>query len=114
MGRPGLRPGAGGMDPRSPGHAASPVSWKPALNPGDDTSAFAWNPPARCRSVAFMSAQPAEPDERHEVIHLGGMEAAIVPIDDYLRLRAIERRASPEAREEAGIEASIAAHERWV
>jgi len=61
-----------------------------------------------------MSAQPAGPGERHEVIHLGGMEAAIVPIDDYLRLRAIERRASPEAREEAGIEASIAAHERWV
>lgn len=51
-----------------------------------------------------MSAQPAEGDEPYEVIHLGDQEAAIVPIDDLRRLRAIARHASPEALEAAELE----------
>jgi hypothetical protein len=61
-----------------------------------------------------MSAQPAEHDEPYEKIHLGGIEAAIVPIDELRRLRALDRRASPEARLEAEIEADTERHQEWV
>lgn len=59
-----------------------------------------------------MSAQASEPE--HDVIRVGTSEAVIVPIGDYLRLRAIERRASAAEIEAAEIEAAIQAHERWV
>jgi len=64
-----------------------------------------------------MSAQPADfpgGTEPFEVIHLGGEAAAIVPLAELRRLRAIERRASPEAIEDAGIEALLTAHDEWV
>lgn len=61
-----------------------------------------------------MSAQSTEHDEPYEVIHLGEQAAAIVPLDDLRRLRAIARHASPEAIEEAEIEADIEAHRAWV
>jgi len=39
---------------------------------------------------------PAEPGtEPFEVIHLGGQAAVIVPLAEFLRLRALERGASP-------------------
>jgi len=49
-----------------------------------------------------------------EVIHLGGETAAIVPVAELRRLRAVERHASPEALEEAEIEATLAEHDEWV
>jgi len=64
-----------------------------------------------------MSAQAAEnpePAEPYEIIHLGGEAAAIVPLAELRRLRAVERHASPEALEEAEIEATLAAHDEWV
>jgi hypothetical protein len=64
-----------------------------------------------------MSAQPTEEagtDEPFEVIHLGGKAAAIVPLAELRRLRAIERYASPGAIEEAEIEAVLMAHDEWV
>ena len=64
-----------------------------------------------------MSAQSANahgPNGPYEVIHLGGEAAAIVPLSDLRRLRAVERRASAEALEEAEIEATLAAHQEWV
>jgi hypothetical protein len=63
-----------------------------------------------------MSAQPTEPqpEESHGVIRVGTSEAVVVPMGDYLRLRAIERHASAGEIEEAEIEAAIEAHERWV
>ena len=64
-----------------------------------------------------MSAQAADhpaPDEPYQVIHLGGEAAAIVPLAELQRLRAVERRASPETLEEAEIEATLAAHDEWV
>jgi hypothetical protein len=67
--------------------------------------------------VAYMTVQPAgrpEPAEPYEVIHFGGEAAAIVPLGELRRLRAVERHASPEAREEAEIEATLAAHDDWV
>jgi len=67
--------------------------------------------------VELMSVQPAsypDPAEPYEVIHLGGEAAAIVPLVELRRLRAVERHASPEALEEAEIEATLAAHDEWV
>jgi hypothetical protein len=61
-----------------------------------------------------MSAQPGEPQPEHDVIRVGTSEAVVVPMGDYLRLRAIERHASAEEIEEAEIEAVSQAHERWV
>jgi hypothetical protein len=42
---------------------------------------------------------PASTDEPYEVIHLGGEQAAIVPLDELRRLRALARQAPPEAVE---------------
>jgi hypothetical protein len=64
-----------------------------------------------------MTAQPAAapgPNEPYQVIHLGGEAAAIVPLPDLRRLRAVERRASPEIREEAEAESVLAVHREWV
>ena len=68
-------------------------------------------------TVELMSVQPPsypDPAEPYEVIHLGGEAAAIVPLAELRRLRAVERHASPEALEEAEIEATLAAHDEWV
>jgi hypothetical protein len=67
--------------------------------------------------VVCMTVQPADRPELakpYEVIHLGGEAAAIVPLAELRRLRAVERHASPEALEEAEIEATLAAHDEWV
>ena len=62
-----------------------------------------------------MSAQPARtPDQPYELIHLGGETAAIVPLAELRRLRAVERRASAEILEEAEIEATLAANRDWL
>jgi hypothetical protein len=64
-----------------------------------------------------MSAQPQGGRDltgAYEVIHLGGEAAAIVPVSELRRLRAVERHASPEALEEAEIEAALATHDEWV
>ena len=64
-----------------------------------------------------MSVQTAgrpDPAEPYEVIHLGGEAAAIVPLAELRRLRAVERHASREALEEAEIEATLAVHDEWV
>ena len=45
-----------------------------------------------------MTAEPAAPGldtGPYEVIHLGGQAAVVVPVADFLRLRALERAASP-------------------
>jgi hypothetical protein len=64
-----------------------------------------------------MSAQSdGGPDltAAYEVIHLGGEAAAIVPVSELRRPRAVERYASPEAPEEAEIETALATHDEWV
>jgi hypothetical protein len=48
------------------------------------------------------------------VTRLGGEAAAIVPLAELRRLRAVERRASAEMLEEAEIEATLAEHREWV
>ncbi len=68
-------------------------------------------------TVDPMRVQPAgrpDPAEPFQVIHLGGEAAAIVPLAELRRLRAVERHASREALEEAEIEATLAAHDEWI
>jgi len=55
-----------------------------------------------------MTAQPADripasgPDTMpYEVIHLGGEAAVVVPVSDFLRLRALEQAASQRELEDA-------------
>jgi hypothetical protein len=60
-----------------------------------------------------MTAQPAEPavvpdTGSYEVIHLGGQAAVVVPVNDFLRLRALEQRATTEELEDAEDDAAIA------
>jgi hypothetical protein len=49
-----------------------------------------------------MSAEPAE--EPYEVIHIGDHAAAVLPVDELRRLRAIARHASAEAVQAAELE----------
>jgi len=59
-----------------------------------------------------MTAQPdtSGPDTgTYEVIHLGGQAAVVVPVADFLRLRALEQAASPEELEAAEDTAAVLA-----
>jgi hypothetical protein len=64
--------------------------------------------------VDIMSVQPADSTEPYEVIHLGGEAAAIVPLVELRRLRAVERHAPAEVLEDAEIETTLAGHDEWV
>ena len=53
-----------------------------------------------------MTAQPTGPAHGpdtgpYEVIHLGGHAAVVVPVADFMRLRALERLASAQELEDA-------------
>ena len=51
-----------------------------------------------------MTAQPPMPSPgtgSYEVIHLGGQAAVVVPVADFLRLRALEQAAAPDELEDA-------------
>jgi hypothetical protein len=57
-----------------------------------------------------MTAQPAAPGPdtgSYEVIHLGGQAAVVMPVADFLRLRALEQAASPQELEDAGDTAAV-------
>lgn len=63
-----------------------------------------------------MTAQPAgqapsQDTGSYEVIHLGDQAAVVVPLSDFMRLRALERLASAEEREEAEDAAALQAWE---
>jgi hypothetical protein len=61
-----------------------------------------------------MSAQSTESADQHDVIHLGGEAAVVVPMDEYRRLRALELRASVEGLEAAEVDAVLRTHQEWV
>ena len=51
-----------------------------------------------------MTAQPNDPlpdTGLYEVIHLGGQAAVVVPLPDFLRLRALEQQATAQELEDA-------------
>lgn len=62
-------------------------------------------------TIESTSAVPVT--DEYEVIHLGGEAAAIVPLDEIRRLKALERAATPEALEEAEATAAFAAMDEW-
>ena len=62
-----------------------------------------------------MTAQPADPIPAngpdtvpYEAIHLGGKAAVVVPVSDFLRLRALEQAASQQELEDAEDQAALA------
>ena len=58
-----------------------------------------------------MTAEPIRPGaDEYDVIHLGGQSAVVVPMADFLRLRALEQTASQEALEDAE---DLAAFQDW-
>ena len=59
------------------------------------------------------SAAPTSGADDYEVIHLGGETAAVVPLDEFRRLKALERAATPEALDEAEAAARSAAMDEW-
>ena len=61
-----------------------------------------------------MTSQPAGYLGQHDVIHLGGETAVVVPVDEYRLLRALERRASPDDLDAAEAEAVLQQHDEWV
>lgn len=67
--------------------------------------------------LSAMSAEPIEPAPAqagpYEVIHLGGETAAVVPLHDLRRLRALERGASQEALDAAEAAAAAAELDEW-
>jgi len=57
-----------------------------------------------------MTAQPAAPGPdtgSYEVIHLGGQAVVVVPLAEFLRLRALEQAASPAELEDAEDTAAV-------
>jgi hypothetical protein len=57
-----------------------------------------------------MTAQPDIPGPdtgSYEVIHLGGQVAVVVPVADFLRLRALEQAATPAELEDAEDTAAV-------
>jgi len=70
--------------------------------------------PAAPSYDGLVTAQPAEPLGQHDVIHLGGETAVVVPMDEYRRFRALERLASPGELEAAEADAVLEAHREWV
>jgi hypothetical protein len=63
-----------------------------------------------------VTAQPSEPIPgagSHDLIHLGGTSAVVVPVDEYRRLRALERLASPGELQDAEAAAALAEYREW-
>jgi hypothetical protein len=57
-----------------------------------------------------MTAQPEGPGPdtgSYEVIHLGDQAAVVVPVADFLRLRALEQAATPQELEDAQDSAAV-------
>lgn len=62
-----------------------------------------------------MTTRPAEAANvgPHEVIHLGGEAAVVVPVAEYRRLRALEQIASAREREDAETAAALEEYREW-
>lgn len=61
----------------------------------------------------LMSARAEEHGDGHDVIHLGGEAAVVVPLHEYRMLAALRERASAAEIEDAELDAAIAEHEAW-
>jgi hypothetical protein len=61
-----------------------------------------------------VNTQPTGYRDQHDAIHLGGETAVVVPLDEYRRLKALERRASAEDLDAAEADAVLQGHQEWV
>ena len=61
-----------------------------------------------------VTSQPAGYRDQHDLIHLGGETAVVVPVDEYRRLRALEHRASADDLDAAEADAVLQQHDEWV
>jgi hypothetical protein len=61
-----------------------------------------------------VSSQPAVDHDQHDVIHLGGETAVVLPMYEYRRLRALESRATAEDLDAAEADAVLRGHDEWV
>jgi hypothetical protein len=69
-----------------------------------------WQTSPTTRRGNGMTAQPDAPDPdtgSYEVIHLGDQAAVVVPVADFLRLRALQQAATPEDLEDAEDTAAV-------
>jgi hypothetical protein len=67
------------------------------------------------QSSTARSAAPQPPDSgAHDVIHLGGEAAVVVPLAEYRRLRALARLASPDDLDGAEAAAAIEEYREWL
>ena len=61
-----------------------------------------------------VSSQPAVDHDQHDVVHLGGETAVVLPMYEYRRLRALESRATAEELDAAEADAVLQGHDEWV
>ena len=65
-------------------------------------------------STARSAAGPPAGSGAHDVIHLGGEAAVVVPLAEYRRLRALARLASPDDLDGAEAAAAIEEYREWL
>jgi hypothetical protein len=65
-------------------------------------------------STARSAAEPPAGSGAHDVIHLGGEAAVVVPLAEYRRLRALARLASPDDLDGAEAAAAIEEYREWL
>lgn len=65
-------------------------------------------------TTAPIDPAPVPDTGSYDVIRLGDQAAVVVPVADFLRLQALERRASAEELDAAEAEAAGASFEAWV
>jgi Resolvase, N terminal domain len=64
--------------------------------------------PGLDQALAALHGPAHGPDTgSHEVVHLGGHAAVVVPLADFMRLRALERLASAQELKDAGDTAAL-------
>jgi len=61
-----------------------------------------------------VNSEPALDHDQHDVIQLDDETVVVLPVYEYRRLRALERRASAEDLDEAEADAVLEGHREWV
>ena len=65
-------------------------------------------------TIEHVDTQPVVDHDPLDLIHLGGETAVVLPMYEYRRLRALERRASAEDLDAAEADAVMQGHDEWV
>ena len=76
--------------------------------PGRPSTPSSWLWPCSARRPADRIPASGPDTGPHEVIHLGGQAAVVVPVSDFLRLQALEQAASAQELEDAEDTAALA------